>query len=115
MPDLIMLLKKEGENATVTWYQHQYLQKHQFGGFKVLESDLCLNPEEIITNLMESAKTVNKNGIESAKWILGIRICRAGGVPRNETKPVVSASFHPRSVVTHMVENGRYDGTRVEQ
>eukprot|EP00434_Breviolum_minutum_P044482 symbB.v1.2.039734.t1/scaffold6060.1/size21300/2 len=39
MPDLIMLLKKEGENAT-----------------------------EIITNLMESAKTVNKNGIESAKW-----------------------------------------------
>ena len=82
MEDLIMLLKKEGENATVTWYQHQYLQKHQVGGFKVLESDLCLNPEEIITNLMESAKTVNENGNESVMWILGIRICRAGGVPQ---------------------------------
>jgi len=50
--------------------------------FKVLESDLCLNPEEIITNLMIPAKTVNEKGNESEKWILGIRICRAGGVPQ---------------------------------
>lgn len=42
--------------------------------------DFCLDPEEIVANLMIPALAVKENGSRSKDWTLGIRICRAGVV-----------------------------------